>query len=240
MEFREKLLIKFEAAGLNIADSAIDQLELHWQLLSEANNKFNLTAIKDDDIAIEKHYIDCLVAARESFESLPDISNVADIGSGGGFPGLIFAIMKPDISFTLIESSQKKAQFLEDCAREIKLNNVLVLPIRAEDAGHDTQLREHFDMVIARAVAHMAVLAEYALPLLRKDGVFVALKGPKAEEEVSAAKASLTILGGTYIKSIPYVLPDTDSNYNLTIISKTKNTPSNYPRRPGMPKMDPL
>ena len=215
-----------------------EKLDIHWQLLEEANSRFNLTALKDTKEAAQKHYLDCLPAAEFVLSRMEKGSRIGDIGSGGGFPGLILALFCPEHKLVLMEAAQKKAAFLEEAAAAMGLKNVQVLAVRAEEAGRDKELRGSFDMLTARAVAEMAVLAEYCLPLLKKDGIFMAMKGAAAAEELEAARTALDILGGVYESSVPYTVAE--AKRELIIIKKSGETPDKYPRRPGMPTKRPL
>lgn len=215
-----------------------ERLDLHWQLLLAANSRFNLTAITDRETALKRHYLDCLLAAEKLRPYLREGAEMADIGSGGGFPGLVLAAAMPGVPCCLLEAAGKKACFLQECGEQMSLPQVSVLALRAEEAGRDPLLRAHFDLVTARAVAELAVLSEYALPLLKEQGIFAAMKGPKAEQELADAKNALQILGGELLDIIEYSLED--EQRSLVLIRKTATTPDKYPRRPGMPSKRPL
>ena len=238
-EFRKYLLAAAAAVSLPLEQELADRLACHWQLLLAANERFNITAITEPRAAAEKHYLDCLLAADKAARLLPWGGSAADIGSGGGFPGLIMAAACPDIRFTLIEAMGKKADFLTGTVAAMELANVTVRTMRAEEAGRHPELRGGFALATARAVAELAVLAEYALPLLAEDGVFLAMKGPGAGEELAAAAKALEILGGELTEKEEYVLPE-GSGRTLLVFRKTAPTPEKYPRRPGMPTKRPL
>ncbi len=240
MSFCDNIRTVCQESNIAIEDSSLTAICQHWQLLQAANEQFNLTAITDPATAAVKHYLDCLLAAELLAPCLPAPCHAADIGSGGGFPGLVFAAALAGSRFTLIESAQKKAAFLADCARQMELADLAVLSLRAEEAGKDPQLRAGFDLVTARAVAELAVLAEYALPLLKVGGIFCAMKGPKTTEEITAAKDALAILGGEIEQTHAYQLPQNAGERSLIIIRKRSGTPDKYPRRPGMPVKKPL
>lgn len=222
---------------LGLSPAQLEMLERHWQLLLAANREFNLTAISDPEQAAEKHYADSLLA-RPAFAGRP--GRALDIGSGGGFPGLVLAVACPDWDFTLLEATGKKCAFLERCGRELGLSNVRVLNCRAEEAGRDPALRAGFDLATARAVAPLAVLAEYALPLLRLGGRLAALKGAGWEAELAQAEAALALLGGGVAQAIPQQLPRSGDQRALLLIEKLAPTPDKYPRRPGIPQKRPL
>lgn len=238
-EIIKELVPCLEAMGLAGPEHLLQKLACHWQLLSKANACFNLTAITQPEAAAPKHYADCLAAAEALKKLLPQGGKVADIGSGGGFPGLVMAAACPETDFTLIESSRKKTDFLKETASAMGLTGVRALPLRAEEAGRDASLRESFDLVTARAVAELAVLAEYSFPLLKTGGVFFAMKGPDPTEELAAAANALSLLGGECEQILHYELPCGESR-SLLIIRKKQATPDKYPRRPGMPAKRPL
>lgn len=228
------------AAGLPLEETLLERLAQHWQLLEEANRRFNLTAITDPELAAEKHYLDCLLALKAAESCWQRPGRIADIGSGGGFPGLVQAAALPQREFTLLESSHKKCDFLNDCAAAMSLPKVEALCWRAEEAGRRDELRGAFALVTARAVAELAVLAEYALPLLEQGGLLLALKGPQPEEELDAAANALRLLGGETQQILRYQLPLSGEGRSVVVIAKTAPTPDKYPRRPGMPSKRPL
>ena len=225
-------------AGLSLAEGLSARLDCHWQLLQQAHRQFNLTAITEPQAAAQKHYLDCLLAAELARPYAGGAA--ADLGSGGGFPGLVWAALQPQQPWTLIESAQKKAAFLRDCAAAMELPRLAVAAQRAEEAGRDPDCRGRFQLVTARAVAELAVLAEYALPLLAEGGVLAALKGPDPAEELAAAGQALALLGGTLEQVASYRLPRSGEGRTLIIVRKTASTPEKYPRRPGMPAKRPL
>lgn len=238
--FCQKLAEGAKATGLFLEENLKEKLALHWQMLVRANAGFNLTAITAPETAAEKHYLDCLIAGDKAAAYLPKEGKVADIGSGGGFPGLVMAAAQPKNSFLLIESSHKKAAFLEECAIAMGLADLEVLPSRVEEAGQNPGFRGGFDLVIARAVAELAVLAEYALPLLRPGGLFFAMKGPEPQEESASAAHALARLGGMAEAPVFYELPFCHERRSLIIVRKIAPTPDKYPRRPGVPAKRPL
>lgn len=240
-EFRRILQETLAGAGLDADAALLDCLALHWRLVREANRRFNLTAITDNAEAAHKHYLDCLLALPLIGELLPaaDGCRAADIGSGGGFPGLVLAAARPELNWTLLEATEKKAAFLAQAAREMGLQRVTVRALRAEDAGRDAVLRAGFHLATARAVAPLAVLAEYALPLLAPGGFLLAYKGLEAKAELAQAVNALKLLGGSPragggVHSLPY------GERRLCVVEKTRATPDKYPRRAGMPAKHPL
>ena len=218
-----------------------ETLTRHFALLTAANRRFNLTAITDPAAAAVKHYADSLALLPRLDELAGAAADpaLADLGSGGGFPGLALAVARPELPVVLLEAAQKKCQFLADCAAALALPAVQALPLRAEDAGRDPAFRGRFAFVTARAVAELRVLLEYALPLLRPGGRFFAYKGAAWAEEVAAAQNAARLLGGEFAEPLRYTLPGGEQRAVVEIV-KTGATPDKYPRRPGMPEKRPL
>jgi 16S rRNA (guanine527-N7)-methyltransferase len=165
---------------------------------------------------------------------------VIDVGTGAGFPGLPLKLVFSQIDLTLLEATAKKTEFLQHIVTRLRLNNVKILNARAEEAGQDVASRERYDLVLARAVAQMSVLAEYLLPLCKVGGRCVALKGESAAVEVQQAENAFRILGGRFEKIIPVELPQVPETHYLVVIQKIAATPPQYPRRAGMPSKRPL
>jgi 16S rRNA (guanine527-N7)-methyltransferase len=214
-------------AGLALDSSQLQKLGQYLDILFEASQRMNLTGIKDRAAAQTHHVGDALTL-------LPLLPNkphrIADVGSGGGIPGIILAIARPDAQITLIESTQKKADFLKSTAATLELNNITVAPTRAEDAGLGP-LRESFDVAVARAVGATDRLAEWLLPLVCVQGIAIAMKGPKLQAELPDALSAIRLLGG----GDPEILPaDSPAGQNLVFlrIPKLHPTPRRYPRPP--------
>lgn len=182
---------------------------------------------------------DISVSGGNSGDAGDNAVRIADIGSGGGFPGLVLAVCLPEAEFTLLEATGKKCGFLRDCAAELGLDNVTVLQLRAEEAGRLPELRFSFDLVTARAVAPLNVLAEYALPLLKQGGRLLAYKGPEYESEMAGAEQALKALDGAVANVSKFQLPSGGERAVVEIISLL-NCAQKYPRRPGMPSKRPL
>ena len=205
----------------------LEQLEKYAALLLEWNEKINLTAITDEEGIAAKHFLDCLAFLRHA--QIKEGARVADVGTGAGFPGIVLKIARPDIELVLIDSLQKRLNFLSEVCRELGIKATLV-HARAEDAGHDKALRESFDFVTARAVANLAVLSEYCLPLVKIGGVFAPMKTAEAESELSAAEKAIAILGGEVREVEHYEIPVAGGR-SAVIIDKKSPTPPKYPRQ---------
>lgn len=209
----------------------MDKFEKYEQMLIETNKKFNLTSIDDPEEIRIKHFEDSLTI--KSY--INDGMKVLDIGSGAGFPGIPLRIEK-NFDLTLIDSVNKKVNFMNQVIDELDLKNTRAVHVRAEDYAKDH--REEFDMVVSRAVANLSTLSEYALPFLKVGGIFIAMKGPKAEEEYEDAKNALKILGGELINIDSLDLYG-NTRKNI-LIKKVRSTKKKYPRDKNLPKKKPL
>lgn len=232
--FGDKLEQGARIFGCGLSSRQINAMEAHWHLIGKAN--INLTAIADEEAAVEKHYLDSLLL----LPFIEEGDNCVDIGSGAGFPGIPVAIVRPESQWLLLESMQKRAAFLTQVKNELHLDNVNILNARAETAGRDPGHRKKYQLVTARAVTTLAVLSEYALPLLVLGGRFIAMKGPAVEEELAQGKKALEILGGEIERLVHAPLPFSGEERSFVVIRKCLPTPEKYPRREGMPEKRPL
>lgn len=201
-------------------------------LLQDWNRRFNLTAIDEPEEVYEKHILDCLLPLQH----VSLYGTVCDVGSGAGFPGLVWAAARPECAFTLIEPTAKRCSYLEECVRTCELANVEIINARAEDQALIS--RESFDIVTARAVANLTVLSELCVPLVRVGGLFLALKGAKGEEELGEAQFALKTLGCDKPELITMELPS--GARTLILARKIHKTPSSYPRSYAKIKHKPL
>lgn len=231
--------IREQAAKLNIwlTPAMLEQLGIYCGLLQEWNEQFNLTSITDTEAIYELHFLDSLSLALAADMEGP--LRLLDVGSGAGFPGLVLAIAFPQLQVSLLESIMKKTQFLRQVAAELGLDAVKVLRERAEVLGHEPHMREQFDLVVARAVAPLATLAEYCLPFVEPGAFFVAQKGPQGREEVRAATPAMGLLGAALDRVYDWQLPGGDRRL-LISIKKESPSPAQYPRRVGIPAKRPL
>lgn len=234
----EELVHAAAAFGVALTPPRADRLVRLAEMMLAANERIRLTAITEWREVQVKHLLDSLAPLALGFSPAPG-KQAADLGSGGGFPGLVLAIARPECSFTLIESTQKKAAFLEEARAALGVANVAVRPERSEEAGR-ADGREAFDLVTARAVASLPVLVELAFPLLVVGGMLLAWKGPEAADEIGQAANALAKLGGVVVSSTPYALPLEMGLRTLVAIEKTEPTPASFPRRPGMAEKRPL
>ena len=229
-------LMKFDATHYSslICGEKKEQFSRFFALLSEYNARFNLTAITEENEVYEKHFLDSVLGE----ELFPENASVLEVGSGAGFPSLPLKIVREDLSFTLVESTGKKCEFLKTVVRELALSNVTVINGRAEDLARDPLYREQFDVCCARAVARLNTLSEYCLPFVKVGGGFIAYKGD-ADEEVLQAQNAITKLGGKAAILYRYALPES-GNRTLVVVQKGKPTPKPYPRGQGKERKNPL
>lgn len=207
-------------------------------LLKEWNQKINITAIEDDDEIFLKHFLDSVVLLNEN--NYNEQKTIIDVGTGGGFPGLPMKIVNQSYKVTLLDSLQKRIDFLREVVDELNLSNVNFIHGRAEDFGQDKKYREKFDICVSRAVAPLNILCEYCLPFVKVGGYFAAYKSENISQELIDSKNAIEILGGNIKEIIEKNLPNSDIIRKIIIIEKVKNTNSKYPRKAGKPSKDPL
>lgn len=222
--------------GLALAPQQLEQFAIYLAELQAWNEHTNLTAITGAQQIVTRHFLDSLRCAL-SWGDAPN--SLIDVGAGAGFPGLPLKILRPELQLTLVESIGKKATFLRHSVDRLGLRDVVVLASRAEAIGRDATQREHYDVVVARAVADLRVLSEYCLPLCRIDGRFLAPKGAQIEAELAAAQPAIATLGGHVIAVEPVELPGVEPR-SLVVMGKIASTPSQYPRALGIPAKRPL
>jgi 16S rRNA (guanine527-N7)-methyltransferase len=224
--------------NLDLTTEQQHAFERYMHELIDWNERVNLTAITDPLTIELRHFLDSLSVLKAI--SLPAGSRVIDVGAGAGFPGLPLKIACPQMQLTLLEATGKKTTFLQHIITELNLSHVKIANARAEEAGQDLAHREQYDVVLARAVAHMPILAEYLLPLCRIGGRCIAMKGESAATEISAAENALRLLGGRFVQLTPIELPRVAETHYLVVIEKVAATPHHYPRKPGIPSKKPL
>ncbi len=227
-----------EEKGIALSPSQLEQFETYFKLLVEWNEKVNLTAITDKEEVYLKHFYDSI--SPSFFIDFNQDITLCDVGAGAGFPSIPLKICFPSIKLSIVDSLNKRITFLKTLTDELGLQDVSLYHDRAETFGKLAEHREKYDFVTARAVARLSVLSELCLPLVKKGGKFIALKGAGADDEVLAGKKALTILGGKMNKDFYFQLPKEDSKRHIIMIDKVKETPKKYPRKPGTPNKQPL
>ena len=239
-------MLRAEAERLDLAlsEDAIGRFETYLALLEEWNDRAGLTAITDTDTAQRRHFgesLALLVALHRAALIRPgEETRVADLGPGGGFPGIPMAIVEPALTLVAIESQERRCAFLRVVAEELGLTGVSVVHARAEEAGRMPALRESFDLVVARALAAMPVLVEYALPLLRTSGVLATPKGSRGDEELVEATRAIEALGGEPLPPAALPLPEDVPPQRVYLVRRTRPLDDRYPRGPGVPLKRPL
>lgn len=224
--------------GFDLSEQQKQQFHTYFQLLVEWNQKINLTAITEEEEVYLKHFYDSLAPVLQGYLPNEPLS-LLDIGAGAGFPSLPMKILYPNLQVTIIDSLNKRIQFLHLLAEELGLDGVHFYHGRAEDFAQDKNFRAQFDYVTARAVARMQILSELTIPFLKINGKLIALKAANAEDELAQAKTALSLLFSKVIENKDYQLPNGDSR-TLTIVEKKKETPNKYPRKAGLPNKRPL
>ena len=236
MTFAEILAARGAEAQLSFTEEQLAQFTHYYELLVETNKVMNLTAITAPEEVAVKHMVDSLLAYEDGMQG----KTLVDVGTGAGFPGVPLKIYCPSLRVTLVDSLGKRLRFLEQVIDELGLKGIRCEHLRAEDAGRSKKHREQYDYVTARAVARLSVLSEYCLPLAKKGGQFIALKGSRFAEEIEEGEAAVKILGGKIISAEPVKLPGLDDGRAIIKIAKIKATPAQYPRKAGTPEKQPL
>ena len=224
--------------NLPLSDQQKKQFERYFELLVEWNEKINLTAITDKEEVYLKHFYDSIAPILQGLIPNETIK-LLDIGAGAGFPSLPMKILYPQLDVTIIDSLNKRINFLQLLAQELDLDSVHFYHGRAEDLAQDKNFRAQYDFVTARAVARMQVLSELTIPYLKVGGKLLALKASNAPEELLEAKNALNLLFSKVEDNLSYDLPNGDPRY-ITVVEKKKETPNKYPRKAGMPNKRPL
>lgn len=223
---------------MNLTDKQKEQFNKYYEMLTDWNEKINLTAITDKDEVWLKHFEDSL--SIDKIKDMDQTESVIDVGTGAGFPGLPIKIAYPNIKLTLLDSLDKRIRFLEAVVRELGLTDVTCIHGRAEDFSRSPEYREKYDLCVSRAVAGLSVLSELCIPFVKPGGSFVAYKSEKAETEIAKAENALAILNGRIKATEEFTLSDNVQKRVLIDIEKTGLTPEKYPRRAGVPAKKPL
>ena len=229
---------KIGELNIRINEKQAEQFFRYYELLVEWNGFMNLTGITDFEEVVCKHFVDSLSII--STKDMSTVDNLIDVGTGAGFPGLPLKIVFPHLKVTLLDSLNKRLNFLNQVIEKLGLENIATVHYRAEDGARKAELREQFDCVVSRAVANMSTLCEYCLPYAKVGGCFVAYKSGNAEEEIDKAKKAVHLLGGVKENAIYFDLPDSDIGRSLVIVKKKEPTSKKYPRKAGLPSKEPL
>lgn len=229
---------RLEERGITINERQLDQFENYYKVLVEWNEKMNLTGITERDQVYMKHFYDSVSLAF--YVDMEKVGSLADIGSGAGFPGIPLKICFPHLKLTIVDSLNKRINFLKHVAETLGLEQVELLHGRAEEVARKHGYRDGFDLVTARAVARMAVLNEFCLPFVKVGGQFAAMKGSNPTEEIDEAARSLKELRGLLSQVHSFSLPVEESDRHIVVIDKKGPTPTKYPRKAGTAAKTPL
>lgn len=233
----EKIAPLCEEFGVILDDEKIKKLNLYGNLLLEWNEKINLTAITEPEQVLYKHFYDCILFLKHC--PVKEGASLIDVGTGAGFPGMVLKIVRPDIEVTLLDSLNKRLVFLNEVIDALSLSKIKTVHMRAEEAGKSKEHRESYDIATARAVASLPVLLEYCAPLIKKNGVFLGMKGPSVKDEVKISEKAISILG----LSKPNIICETltgDEQRAFVLFEKISQTPPKYPRKPSDISKQPL
>lgn len=217
--------------GIALSPRMLEQFKVYYEFLISENEKINLTGFTSIDDVYLKHFYDSLTLSKAI--SNYDI-DLCDIGAGAGFPSIPMKIIHPELRITIVDSLQKRTHFLEKLVKRLELDNVNIIWGRAEE------IKMNFDVVTARAVARLNILDEFCLPLVRNNGYFISMKASLVEEEINEAAKGISILGGKIERNISFLLPIENSQRNILVIKKIKDTPAKYPRKFASIKKSPL
>ena len=234
----EMLKNRMDRLQIETNENMLEQFNLFYHLLVEWNKVMNLTGITEYEEVVEKHFADSLSLAR--FLDLNKIHTVIDVGTGAGFPGIPLKIAFPHLKVVLLDSLNKRINFLNEVIAKLDLKEIHTIHGRAEEYARKPEYREQFDLCVSRAVANLSVLSEYCIPYIRIGGIFISYKSGDIDEEVAASRKAVDILGGQIDHVEKFQLPDTDIHRSFVFINKIKNTQKKYPRKAGTPAKEPL
>ncbi|SET77180.1 16S rRNA (guanine527-N7)-methyltransferase [Lacrimispora sphenoides] len=238
--FEESLRKELNLLSIELNENQINQFYDYFQLLVEWNKFMNLTAITEMDEVITKHFVDSLSLIKAVEEIGAKDYRIIDVGTGAGFPGIPLKIAFPELRITLMDSLNKRINYLNEVISRLGLDKIGAIHGRAEDLGRDPLHREQYDLCVSRAVANLSTLSEYCMPFAKVGGYFIPYKSGKIEEELGAAKHAIFLLGGSVKEVKTFLLPGTDAERSLVKIAKNNGTSKKYPRKAGLPSKEPL
>lgn len=235
---KDMIAARLEINGIPFEEDLPGQIAVYTDLLNDWNSRMDLTAVCDEDETIDKHFIDSLTVLKTGL--LPEEGTLIDVGTGAGFPGMVLALARPRIRVTLMDAQQKRLNFLEAVIRGTGAQNVTLVHARAEDGARKAELRDHFDLAVARAVAPLNVLCEYLLPYVCPEGLALCWKGPALRDESEAGRRAAHLLGGRLEMPVACPVAGREWDHMILPIRKAGPTPKMYPRKAGIPKNKPL
>ena len=236
-KLQEILVEGAKELGIELSERQIEQFLTYLEILRNWNKRMNLTSLKDPREIIVSHFLDSLTILKAV--DTKEISAI-DLGTGAGFPGIPLKILRPEISLSLLDSSRKRIEFLKYLSKSLKLKGLEIIWGRAEEYGKKEGYRERYDVVLARALARLNILAELGIPFLKIRGLFIAQKGQKLKGELEEARRAIEILGGELKGIISLRLPFSHKSRKLVVIEKVLETSDRFPRRSGIPQKRPL
>ena len=224
--------------GIILTQTQFNQFDKYYEMLVEWNKVMNLTGITEYEEVNEKHFVDSLALVKAL--DISKVQTVIDIGTGAGFPGIPLKIAFPELKITLLDSLNKRVNFLNEVIEMLGLKNVTAVHGRAEDYAKQKEHREKYDFCVSRAVANLSTLSEYCIPFVKEGGSFISYKSGKIDEELTQAENAVKILGGKVQDVVKFPLMDTDMDRSFVVIKKVKPTAKRYPRKAGLPSKEPL
>lgn len=237
MEYRfDKFIEELKNIQIELSEKQLEQFRIYFEMLVEKNKVMNLTGITEWDEVLEKHFLDSISLIRAV--DLNRELTVMDMGTGAGFPGLPLKIAFPNLKVTLADSLNKRVVFLQEVIDALELTGIEAIHGRAEDLARDKKYREQFDLSVSRAVANLSTLSEYCLPFVKIGGQFISYKSGECDEEVTASKSAVFLLGGKISSVVKFELGE--SGRSFIVIDKVKGTSKEYPRKAGTPSKKPL
>lgn len=225
---------------IQLTDKQLTQFKQYFELLVQTNEHVNLTTITEEPAVYLKHFYDSLTPAFFIAGLRDTYWHLCDVGAGAGFPSIPLKIMFPELEVTIVDSLNKRINFLKELVAQLGLTGVHLVHARAEEFGQDKTARGQFDIVTARAVARMSVLVELCLPMVKVGGKMIALKAAKTNDELATGAKAIQTMGGVLEADYEFKLPQSNDERHIVVINKIKNTPKKYPRKPGTPAKEPI
>lgn len=239
MSYNTKILTDgCENLGITLSDTQIEQFMIYYEYLIEKNKVMNLTGITEFEDVMIKHFVDSLAVVKAV--DMSRINTLLDLGTGAGFPGIPLKIAFPHVEMVLLDSLNKRINFLKELIEKCRLEKITAIHGRAEEYAKQKEYRESFDLCVSRAVANLSSLSEYCIPYVKLNGQFISYKSGNIDMELKEAERAINLLGGKKQEVIRFQLPGSDIDRSLVVIHKEKNTPGKYPRKAGMPAKEPL
>lgn len=229
---------KLKILGISLTERQKQQFDMFYELLVEWNKVMNLTGITEYEEVNEKHFVDSLSIVNAI--NMNEVNTVIDIGTGAGFPGIPLKIAFPHLKVVLLDSLNKRINFLNTVIEQLELKDIKTIHGRAEDYAKQQEYREKFDLCVSRAVANLSTLSEYCIPYTKEKGMFIPYKSGEIDEELQRSENAIRILGGELQEVVKFQLPGTEIGRSFVLIRKKQSTSKKYPRKAGLPSKEPL